>query len=96
MYKMLVVARLGFKTLLMRLKAHILYERRGNVCAHIDMVRSCEHKCECLDNNVAIITHLWNVLPHIFSPFDIQHTKSPKNPPYMYALDRHGPDSEAP
>ena len=54
--------------------------------AHINMVRSCEHKCESLNNNITITT-LWDVLTHIFSPFDIQHTKSPKNLTRTYALD---------
>ena len=54
--------------------------------AHINMVRSCEHKCEPLNNNITITT-LWDVLTHIFSPFNIQHTKSPKNLTRTYALD---------
>ena len=54
--------------------------------AHINMVRSCGHKCESLNNNITITT-LWDVLTHIFSPFDIQHTKSPKNLTRTYALD---------
>ena len=53
--------------------------------AHIDMVRSYEHKCESLNNNMTIAS--WDVLAHNFSPFDIQHTKSPKNPTSTYALE---------
>ena len=39
---------------------------------------------------------LWDVLVHNFSPFDIQHTKSPKNPPRTHALDCMGKVSKLP
>ena len=37
-----------------------------------------------------------DVLVHIFPPFDIQHTKSPKNPPRTHALDCMGEVSKLP
>ena len=55
------------------------------------------HRTVCVAHTGGLsLVALWDVLVHNFSPYDIQHTKSPKNPPRTHALDCMGEVSKLP